>query len=266
MLTAVPDGREIAIRFESVSFSYSDAQVLVNAEFHIHRGEFVAMVGPNGAGKTTVLKLILGLEVPSSGTIRLFGAGRSACRIGFVPQQLPADNAFPIMVRDIVRMGLLLPLSPYKTGFLKKTGKGNFSLPEKDAVSEAMEQADISGLARRSYGELSGGQRRRALVARALVSKPDILILDEPTANMDEESERRLFETLGRLKGGTTILIVTHDTEFVSALTDRVLCLGDGSRGIVQHRVEAVDGERHGGPVQAARVVHAENIPADECC
>jgi zinc transport system ATP-binding protein len=248
-----PVDREIAVKFDSVSFSYGDVRVLENASFHIHRGEFVALVGPNGSGKTTVLKLLLGLEEPAAGSIELFGASRgqaAAYRIGFVPQQPPADHAFPITVRDLVRMGLLRPFKGYSG--------------DKAAVAEAMEQAGIAGLAQRPYGALSGGQRRRALVARALASKPDILILDEPTANMDEESETRLFETLGALKPGTTILIVTHDTEFVSALTDRVLCLGDGGHGIVQHRIEAAV-VRHGGFSQGARVLHGENIPADDC-
>ena len=273
---------KIAIRFDGVSFSYGEAQVLENASFHIHKGEFVGMVGPNGAGKTTVLKLLLGLEKPDAGNITLFGfpmakaADNFRSRIGFVPQQLPADQAFPITVRDLVRMGLLRPLKGYN--------RGNFALPfdrarqgdavdnknafgEKDAVVKAMELAGITDLSQQRYGSLSGGQKRRALVARALVCQPDILILDEPTANMDQVSETRLFETLGALKGATTILIVTHDSGFVSSLTDRVLCLGGSGKGIVQHRTEAVDTKGHSGASsQIARVLHAENIPADDCC
>jgi zinc transport system ATP-binding protein len=264
-----PVEREIAIKFDSVSFSYGDVKVLEKASFHIHRGEFVALVGPNGSGKTTVLKLLLGLEQPASGGIEILGASPQAWRdrVGYVPQQAPSDQAFPISVRNVVRMGQLRPSRAYA--------------PElKTAVEEALEQAGISDLADRSYRALSGGQRRRVLVARSLVSKPAILILDEPTANMDAESEDRLFETLGKLKDpkpaaagpqpGTTILIVTHDTGFVSALTDRVLCLGDDSDhryGIVQHRIEAaheVSGH-HSPAAQSARVLHEENIPADEC-
>jgi zinc transport system ATP-binding protein len=256
--------KEIAVKFDSVSFSYGDVQVLENASFHIHRGEFVAMVGPNGSGKTTVLKLLFDLEAPSAGTIELFGAvcGRAVSRkkrernLAYVPQQPPADQMFPITVRDIVRMGLLRPAKGYPQE--KATDR-------KSEIIEAMEQTGIADLASRPYRSLSGGQRRRALVARALVSKPDLLVLDEPTANMDAESETRLYETLGIHKGKTTILIVTHDTEFVTALTDRVLCLGDGSRGVVQHRIEAAAAAHHGGG-HGARVLHGENIPADDCC
>jgi zinc transport system ATP-binding protein len=255
-----PVDKEIAVRFDSVSFSYGDVNVLENASFHIHRGEFVAMVGPNGSGKTTVLKLLFGLETPSSGKIELFGAvgavgvagGKS--NLAYVPQQPPADNMFPITVKGIVRMGLLRPLKSYSD--------------EKAAVAEAMEKTGIADLAERPYRSLSGGQKRRALVARALAANPQLLVLDEPTANMDSESETRLYETLGAYKGKTTILIVTHDTEFVSSLTDRVLCLGEGCK-VVQHRIETgayADGmAHHGGAGQEARVLHGENIPADDC-
>jgi len=263
-----PADREIAVRFDSVSFSYGPVQVLENASFHIHKGEFVAMVGPNGSGKTTVLKLLFGLVAPSSGTIEIFGgaAGEDGERrqekanrnIAYVPQQPPADHLFPITVHDIVRMGLLRPLKGY---------------PKESAlIGEAMEKTGIADLAERQYRSLSGGQKRRALVARALAAKPNLLVLDEPTANMDSESETRLYETLGSFKGKTTILIVTHDTEFVTSLTDRVLCLGN-ERKVVQHRIEADSGTgaHHGGAGQeshapVARVLHGENIPADDCC
>jgi len=254
---------EIAVEFDSVSFAYnaaaSAAPVLENASFHIHRGEFAALVGPNGSGKTTVLKLILGLEQPAAGSVRLFGIEREQAgqnRLGYVPQHPPADRAFPITVRDVVRMGLLRPLGGYNAG-------------ARAAADEAMEQAGIADLAPRPWRALSGGQRRRVLVARALAAKPDLLALDEPTANMDGESEARLFETLGKLKGSATILIVTHDMDFVSALTDRVLCLGDnacGQRGVVQHRTEAAAGSDRHGSRQDLRVLHGENISGKNCC
>ncbi|MDR0443292.1 MAG: metal ABC transporter ATP-binding protein [Treponema sp.] len=255
--------RSIAVRFDTVSFSYGDVRVLENASFHIHRGEFVAIVGPNGSGKTTVLKLLFGLETPSAGSIELFDV---ICKLparkgnlAYVPQHLPSDQMFPITVRGIVRMGMLTSFNRYSPIATK------FPAHDKTAIAEAMEQAGIADLAARPYRSLSGGQKRRALVARALASKPDLLVLDEPTANMDAESETRLYENLGSYKGKTTIIIVTHDTEYVTALTDRVLCLGDAG-GIVQHRIEASNAARHGGFGQAARVLHGENIPADDCC
>lgn len=256
---------DVAVRFNSVSFSYDDVKVLRGASFHIHKGEFVTMVGPNGCGKTTVLKLLLGLIKPDSGGIEIlglpYGAGNNKKRennLAYVPQQLPADNKFPITVRDIVRMGQLRPLKGYRGDSV--------------SVAEAMERSGIAALAEKHYGSLSGGQKRRALVARALAANPELLVLDEPTANMDSGSEARLYETLALYKGRATILIVTHDTEFVTSLTDRVLCLGDGSLGVVQHRLDHETSvfssarDLHGRHGMEARVLHSENISADDCC
>ena len=130
---------------------------------------------------------------------------------------------------------------------------------------------ELMDLAKRPYHALSGGQRRRVLVARALSAQPNMLILDEPTSNMDAESERRLFRALGSLKGNTTILIVTHDTGFVSSLTDRVLCVGDVGpskigRTIVQHKIEPTTdapAQLFGG--EALKVLHDSTLN-DSCC
>jgi zinc transport system ATP-binding protein len=157
-------------------------------------------------------------------------------------------------------MGLLRPLKRYS--------RRNAKI-DNAAIEEALEKTGITGLASKQYRSLSGGQKRRALVARALAAKPDLLVLDEPTANMDSESEMRLHETLSFLKGKTTILIVTHDTEFVTSLADRVLCLGDGSCAIVQHRIEQNASSLHTGGHhygEEARVMHEVNVSADDCC
>lgn len=217
METEKKRGGPVAIRFDRVSFSYGPVRVLEDVSFHIHVGEFAALVGPNGAGKTTILKLLLGLETTHTGAISLFEGteGSSHTLIGYVPQNVGFDQSFPISVRDVVRMGRVLPLSrKWKT-------------EDDDAVIDALELCEIKELAERPYAALSGGQRRRVLVARALASRPKLLVLDEPTANMDTESEERLFRALGNLKGKTTIMIVTHDSSFVSSLTDVVLCVGE---------------------------------------
>jgi len=251
-----PSDSDIAIQFDSVSFSYSDVPVLENASFHIHRGEFAALAGPNGSGKTTVLKLILGLENPAAGQIKLFGSNeKQSCRskIGYVPQQPQQDFSFPITVSGVVRMGLLHSSRRYG----KNAG---------NAAAMAMEQTDIADLSNRPWNVLSGGQRRRVLVARALAAEPELLVLDEPTANMDAQSEAGLFSILGKLKGNITILIVTHDMDFVSVLSDRVLCMGNSAhkhRGIVQHNITAAEDSSY---LQMARVLHGEDIIPDACC
>ena len=256
-----PAEQEMALRFDNVSFSYDSVKVFEKMSFHIHQGEFVALTGPNGSGKTTALKLLLGLLNPQEGKIEVFG--RSSLRqerIGYVPQQVNLDQAFPITVKEVVKMGRLNSLS-------RKYNAG-----DKAAVNDMLEQVEISDLASRPYNSLSGGQRRRVLVARALASlsgktadkgmpviEKGLLILDEPTANMDMESEDRLYTTLGKLKGKTTILIVTHDRDFVSSIVDRVLCMdknmhGAGEPGneytVVQHRLQ---------------IRHEDSFPGDTC-
>ncbi len=251
--------RKIAIRFDGVSFSYGELRVLDGAHFHIHAGEFAALVGPNGAGKTTVLKLLLGLASPSSGVITVLGRPPKDARqsIGYVPQHASYDPAFPISVAEVVRMGRL------------RGSTRRYSRADAVAVSKALELADVSELASRPYPALSGGQRRRILVARALAAEPELLVLDEPTANMDAESEDRLFKTLGGLKGSATILVVTHDTGFVSALTDAVFCVGErgSGRSVVRHKVEPADhvaNVLYGGP--ALQVLHDTELPENSCC
>lgn len=255
-----PD-KPIVLQFDHVVFSYGSVPVLEDASLHIHEGEFVALVGPNGAGKSTVLKLVLGLVEPNKGTVRIFNApskiGRE--RIGYVPQHADYDSSFPISVEEVVRMGRIKP-------FMR-----TYSEEDHRAVADALQNMELTDLAQRPYHALSGGQRRRVLVARALSAKPEMLVLDEPTSNMDAESERRLFSALGSLKGKTTILIVTHDTGFVSSLTDRVLCVGDVGpsrigRTIVQHRIEPTKdapAQLFGG--EALKVLHDSTLQ-DSCC
>lgn len=253
--------RDIVVRFEGVAFSYGQIPVLENVHFHIHRGEFIALVGPNGAGKSTVLKLLLGLEKPTQGRIEVLGKDPEAARerIGYIPQHADHDPSFPVSVREVVRMGRL-------RGFRR------FRPEDEEAVNRALAQVEVEDLSTRPFSALSGGQRRRVLVARALAAEPEILLMDEPTTNMDMDSEARLYTTLGHLKGSTTILIVTHDTEFVSALTDRVLCVGKRARdgrahALVQHRtIQVAEGptELYGG--QVAKVLHEETLPEDSCC
>ena len=251
----------IALRFSGVAFSYGMLPVLEDVNFHIHEGEFSALVGPNGSGKTTLLKLILGLEQSQKGEVSLFGdqPKKNRSMIGYVPQHITYDPTFPISVAEVVKMG----------GVLSTSRKGKASRNE--AALEALKQVEMEDLAQRPYSELSGGQRRRVLVARALVAGPKMLILDEPTANMDSESEKRLFDTLRKFKGKTTILIVTHDMSTVSSLTDRVFCIGaqkPGQRGrtVVQHSLEPMKNapsELYGG--EALRVLHDVELPADYC-
>ncbi|MDR0389777.1 MAG: metal ABC transporter ATP-binding protein [Spirochaetaceae bacterium] len=245
-----PVEKDMVLHFEDVSFSYGNLRVLNHTSFHIHQGEFITLAGPNGAGKTTILKLMLGLEVPTGGTVQVLGTSpvNARNRVGYVPQQAGFDETFPITVEEVVGMGALRPLSR------------RFSRGSREAVKKALDRTSTAGLSGRSYNALSGGQRRRVLVARALASEPELLILDEPTANMDLESEAELSRTLAELKGTTTILVVTHDMEFVSSLTNRVLCLEQGvGERVVQHKITELLGRDRAG------VIHGVSIAGDTC-
>lgn len=260
-LAAKHQNNPVVLYFDNVDFSYPHVDVLEKASFHIHQGEFIALVGPNGAGKTTVLKLILGLAEPTGGKVQLFNQKTKIARsqIGYVPQHADYDFSFPISVAEVVRMGRV---SLFKKRYTKE---------DEEATLEALRVMELSDLSKRPYSALSGGQRRRVLVARALSTNPKMLILDEPTSNMDVESEKRLFDALGALKGKTTILIVTHDTSFVSSLTDRVLCVGElgptkKGRTVVQHNAEPTKeapSQLFGG--SALRVLHDSDVK-QECC
>jgi len=249
---------KVAIRFEYVSFSYEKTPVLKDVSFHIHEKEFVTLVGPNGSGKTTLLKLILGFLKPQSGRITVFESEPSKVNAGYVPQLMDTNIDIPITVIDVVKSGLI-------NGFSRLNIKNSV----KD-IQRVMELLDIADLKNSKYSDLSGGQKRRVLVARALVSNPSLLVLDEPTANMDIESERKLFSVLENLKKNTTIMIVTHDTEFVSELTDVLLCIGrskEKDHNVVRHALErerSMEHELYG--VKVMRVLHNTSLPDDCNC
>ncbi len=211
----MPDTPAVAI--EGLSFSYDGNPVLTDVSLTIRARHFVGVVGPNGGGKTTLLKLILGIHEPGTGSIKVSGeAPRSARRrLGYVPQYFRFDPQFPITVLDVVRMGRL--------GAERSVRRGQKA--DREAALDALALVDLEGAALRPFNALSGGQRQRALIARALASAPVMLLLDEPTANLDPVAERELYSTLERLNHEMTILLVTHDLAFVSRCVESVLCV-----------------------------------------
>ena len=252
-----------AVTLRNLAKQYPGAAepVVHGIDLEIREGELMVLVGPSGCGKSTTLRMIAGLEDITGGEITIGGR--------VVNHVAPKDRDIAMVFQNYA---LYPHMSVYENmAFGLKLRK--FSKYEIDTrVRDAAAMLGLETYLDRKPKALSGGQRRRVLVARALAVKPEILILDEPTANMDRESEERLFTTLGKLKGTTTILIVTHDTGFVSALTDRVLCMGSreaaanaGSEyGIVQHRTEL--DLRSTDTAGAARIIHGESIPGDQCC
>ena len=223
-----------AITVRDLNFSYTDFPVLENVSFRIETNDIVSVVGPNGGGKTTLLRLLLGLETPGSGEIRVFGESprRARRRIGYVPQHAQYDPAFPITVMDVVLMGRL------GAGGLR----GLFGWPsasDRRAATEALEEVEMTKAARRQLMSLSGGQRQRVMIARALCSKPELLLLDEPTANVDSKGERRIASLLKQLADRMTILCVSHDLGFVGETTTKALCV---NRRVFMHKTAKLDG------------------------
>lgn len=206
-----------AVATENVSFSYDGHPVLTDVNLTIGAGTFVGVVGPNGGGKTTLLKLILGIHTPATGSVQVFGEPpRRVCRrIGYVPQYFRFDPQFPITVTDVVLMGLL---------GAKGKARG-WCATDRQAALEALSLVNLGNAAHRAFNALSGGQRQRVLIARALVSDPALLLLDEPTANLDPVAERELYGTLERLNHAMTIILVSHDLAFVSRCVESVLCV-----------------------------------------
>lgn len=208
---------EIVLKLENVSFGYNSKPVLENASLSVADREFVWVVGPNGGGKTTLVKLILGLLHPKSGTIRVFGRSPEAARrrIGYMPQQAQLDLRFPVTALDVALMGRLY----------NGVARGSYSSSDRAIAEQALEVVGLENTAPVPLRELSGGQQRRLLIARALACRPDLLILDEPTANLDRKVERELFELLKKLNQQLAIIMVSHDPAFVSDFVEQVVCV-----------------------------------------
>lgn len=202
--------------FEDVFFSYGSVEVLRGASFEVSTGEIIGVIGPNGGGKTTALKLMLGFLSPKRGKISVIGTAPVSARtsIGYVPQHNANDKDFPISVLEVVLTGSLSQLN-----WLGRLPKG-----EKMRGLALLKEVGLEGLENRPFGDLSGGQAQKVLIARALMCDPKILLLDEPTANVDAQSEEAIFRYLTSLKGSKTILIVTHNFDAVVKNVDRVLC------------------------------------------
>lgn len=202
----------MTLSVQNLSFSYDRrTPILEEINFNIEKGQFVGIFGPNGGGKTTLLMLILGLLTPTHGQIRL----TSKTPIGYVPQVRRFDKQFPISVLEVVLQGCL---SEFR-------GWGNFSKEAKERAHDALEKVGLKDKARAPFGTLSGGQIQRTLIARALASNPEILLLDEATVGVDPEALSEIFKFLIGLKGKITILMVTHDLQNIAKEMDQLYCI-----------------------------------------
>lgn len=211
------------IEFRGVDLGYGHTRVFHNLSFTIEEGDFFAAVGPNGAGKTTILRAILGMLQPQQGEIRLAQRETQPLAFGYVPQERSLDPIFPLSTLEVVLMGRAKRLGPWR-----RAGE-----EDRMVALRSLDQAGIAHLAPVPFQELSGGQKQRALIARALVAEPDVLVLDEPTAGMDLTSERSIMDFVGRLhqEERLTIVMVTHNLNVVANYAQR-LAIIDRERGV----------------------------------
>ncbi|MCF8027769.1 MAG: ABC transporter ATP-binding protein [Desulfobacteraceae bacterium] len=204
------------IELSNVSFSYDGVPVVQNASFTVTQKEFLAIIGPNGGGKSTLVKLMLGLLKPDAGHIRILGKPPkkvSHC-FGYVPQDVSINRSFPISVLDVVLMGRL---RRHKGVRIRKQ--------DYEAACHFLELLGVSQYKERRIDDLSGGQRERVFIARALTTDPDILILDEPTASVDTAGRTELYALLRDLNRTKTIIVVSHDLMVMSSYVTAVACV-----------------------------------------
>ena len=229
--------QEPLVSLEDVCFFYEQLLVLENVNLDIYQGEFLGIVGPNAGGKSTLLKLILGLLKPNSGRIRVFSkpVQDMSHRIGYVPQYPTFARDFPMTVEGLVLLG-----SINSSGGFRSFLPGRFSRQDKEKAKRALQEVEADALIGKQIAHLSGGQLQRVLLARALVSDPQVLLLDEPTSNIDHRMENEIFDLLKELNKRVTILVVSHDVAFISSYVSRVACV---NRTLVCHDTDAIDGD-----------------------
>ena len=210
------------ISVKNLSFSYGATQVLKNISFEIYEKDFLGILGPNGSGKTTLLKIILGLYKNYEGDIFLLGKNikrfNQWSKIGYVPQKATNfDQKFPATVREVVGMGLLSHKKIPR--FINKS--------DIDLIKDALDEVGMLEFIDRRIGQLSGGQQQRVFIARALISKPKILFLDEPTTGVDAKTQEMFYDLLGMLNRdkGITIVIVSHDIGNITAYVNKLAFL-----------------------------------------
>jgi zinc transport system ATP-binding protein len=214
--------KETIVEIDHISYRYEREQVLEDIHLSIPRGAYLAIVGPNGSGKSTLIKLLLGLLKPQKGKILLFGEEidkfKDWQKVGYVSQKANSFNSgFPATVYEVVASGLTKKLGLFR--FLKKE--------DKQKIVDAVASVDMLPFLNRNIGELSGGQQQRIFIARALVSNPELLILDEPTVGVDAQNVKNFYDMLEDLnkKSGISLLLVTHDISAISDKVTHVACL-----------------------------------------
>lgn len=231
------DQKREVIEIKDLWAGYDGLTVLEGINLTVYENDFIGLIGPNGGGKTTLLKAIIGLLKPYRGDIKVMGksVADGRCHIGYVPQTVSFDHEFPIRVWEVVQMGLLGCRPPLKP----------ITKEDREVVHYALEQVDLRDLSERAIGDLSVGQRQRVYIARALATNPEILLLDEPTANVDPQVAASIYELLGQINQSATILMISHDMNAVSVYVKTIGCLNrtlhyHGTKEVTEDMIEAI--------------------------
>jgi zinc transport system ATP-binding protein len=235
----------MAVNIRNLTFSYGETPVLQDINLEVCPGAMMSIIGPNGGGKTTLLKLLLGLLKTPTGSIEIFGKPPSEAHdlIGYMPQFTYYDPQFPITVLEVVMLGRL-----------RKSIFGRCLEEDRQHARQALDRVGMGGFEKRQLHSLSGGQRQRVLIARALAGSPRLLLLDEPTSNVDTAVANRFYELLRELNETMTVLLVSHDLGLVSGIVEKVICI---NRTAAIHPVSAIhDGILHDAYGTPLNVVH----------
>jgi zinc transport system ATP-binding protein len=234
------------IEVNKVSFAYKESLVLKEVSLNIHKGDYLGMIGPNGGGKTTLIKMMLGLLTPTSGTVKLFGQDirtfKEWSRVGYVPQKvINFDVNFPATVFEVVAMGRY-----GKRGLFRSLTK-----EDRRVVQESLRQVEMWEFRDRIIGDLSGGQQQRAFIARALAGQPEVIFLDEPMAGVDAQAQDQFYQLLKKLNRDLelTLVFISHDIEAVVnevteiAFVNRTLSYDDDPKKFVKEEMKKLYGE-----------------------
>lgn len=207
------------IHIDNIVAGYDNKIVLHDVSLDIWENDFLGIIGPNGGGKTTLLKIILGLLKPKSGSVRYFDGEKevSSLKIGYLPQMNKIDKKFPISVREVVLSGLMAEKPRFR----------DFTAEQKQRAEEVIAQMGLQELAKRAIGDLSGGQLQRVLLGRSMVSRPKVLILDEPNSYVDKRFESHFYNLLEEISKESSIILVSHDIGTVLSMVKNIACVNE---------------------------------------